>query len=250
MPLPPSVPRDEIHLRRIDLRGYRRDDGLYDIEARMADTKTSELTLAEGRVVPAGEALHDMSIRMVVDEDLNVIDIVASTDASPFGICTEATGTLQSMKGLRIAAGWSAAVRQRLAGRNGCTHLTELLAPLATVAFQTLSQVRNAGRRPSMRRASHARSTPAMPTRAIAKSSVAVGRSTTTATEGGRLEGIEVGNMRVEMCDPYGRRLTSNRSWRQSISIAIFRFWSHSPRPSRPPGTRRSRVTGGSSSPT
>jgi hypothetical protein len=81
---------------------------------------------------------------MVVDEDLNVIDIVASTDASPFGICTEATGALQSMKGLRIAAGWSAAVRERLSGRNGCTHLTELLAPLATVAFQTLSQVRNA----------------------------------------------------------------------------------------------------------
>ena len=145
MPLPPSVPRDEIHRRRIELRGYRRGDGLYDIEARMVDTKTSDLTLPEGRVVPAGEALHDMAIRMVVDEDLNVIDIVASTDASPFGICTEATGTLQSMKGLRIAAGWSAAVRERLAGRIGCTHLTELLAPLATVAFQTLSQVRNAG---------------------------------------------------------------------------------------------------------
>ncbi len=48
------------------------------------------------------------------------------------------------MKGLRIAAGWSAAVRERLAGRDGCTHLTELLGPLATVAFQTLSQVRSA----------------------------------------------------------------------------------------------------------
>jgi hypothetical protein len=28
-----------------------------------------------------------MSIRLVVDDDLNVIDIVASTDASPFDIC-------------------------------------------------------------------------------------------------------------------------------------------------------------------
>jgi hypothetical protein len=144
MPLPPAVPRDEFHLRRIDLRGYRRHDGLYDIEARMVDTKTHELTLEGGRDVPPGDPLHDMSIRMVVDEDLKVIDIVASTDASPFGICCEATSTLQSMKGLRIAAGWSAAVRQRLSGRNGCTHLTELLTPLATVAFQTLSEVRQA----------------------------------------------------------------------------------------------------------
>ncbi len=142
MALPPPAPRDEIHLRRIELRGYRRHDGLYDIEARMVDTKTSDLTLPEGRTVPAAEALHDMSIRMVVDEDLKVIDIVASTDASPFDICTEATATLQTMKGMRIAAGWSAAVREKLAGRKGCTHLTELLTPLATVAFQTLSQRR------------------------------------------------------------------------------------------------------------
>jgi hypothetical protein len=144
MPLPPSVPRDELHLRRIEVRGYRRHDGRYDIEARMVDTKTQALTLPEGRIVPPGDALHDMWVRLVVDEDLNVIDIVASTDASPFGICREATGTLQTMKGLRIAAGWSAAVRERLSGRAGCTHLTELLGPLATVAFQTLSQIRNA----------------------------------------------------------------------------------------------------------
>ena len=108
----------------------------------MVDTKTHDLTLADGRIVPAGESVHDMSIRLVVDEALEVIDIVASTDASPFGICPEATDTLQSLKGLRIGAGWSMAIRQRLAGRKGCTHLTELLSPLATVAFQTLSPVR------------------------------------------------------------------------------------------------------------
>jgi hypothetical protein len=142
MPLPASVPRDALHLRRIEVRGYRRHDGLYDIEARMVDTKTAELTLADGRVVPPGESLHDMSIRLVVDENLNVIDIIASTDASPFGVCREATATLQTMKGVRIGAGWSKAIRERLAGRQGCTHLNELLTPLATVAFQTLSEVR------------------------------------------------------------------------------------------------------------
>jgi hypothetical protein len=144
MPLPPSTPRDELHLRRIELRGYRRHDGLYDIEARIVDTKTNEIKLLDGRPLPSGQALHDMSIRMVVDEALTVIDIVASTDASPFGICRHATDTLQSMKGLRIAHGWSQAVRERLSGRQSCTHLAELLGPLATVAYQTLAPVRNA----------------------------------------------------------------------------------------------------------
>ncbi len=144
MPLPPSVPRDELHLRRIELRGYRRADGLYDIEARMVDTKQHELRLGGGRVVPPEAPVHDMSIRLVVDEDLNVIDIVASTDASPFDVCCEATQTLQSIKGTRIGAGWSTVIRQRLSGRDGCTHLVELLRPLGTVAFQTLSPVRQA----------------------------------------------------------------------------------------------------------
>ncbi len=137
MPLPPSVQRDELHLRRIELRGYRRVDGLYDVEAHMVDTKTEDLTVGIG-VVPAGEPIHNMSVRLVLDKDLNIIDVLASTDAAPQGICPEATATLQRVKGLRIGGGWSKAVGERLAGAKGCTHLTELLKPLATVAFQTM----------------------------------------------------------------------------------------------------------------
>ncbi len=144
MPLPPPVAREELHLRRIELRGYRREDALYEVEARITDTKSQALKLDHGSVLPPGAALHDMWIRMVVDEDLVVHDIVASTDASPFEICREAIDSLAQLKGLRIGPGWSAAVKQRLAGATGCTHLTELLIPIATTAFQTLSPVRQA----------------------------------------------------------------------------------------------------------
>ncbi|RJG03319.1 DUF2889 domain-containing protein [Noviherbaspirillum sedimenti] len=143
MPLPVSVPREELHFRHIQLRGFRRVDGLYDVEARLVDTKTEEITVGAGRVVSPGKSIHDMSVRLVVDEDLNVRDAMASTDASPHGICREATSTLQCLKGLCIGAGWSKAINERLAGHKGCTHLTELLKPLATVAFQTLWTVRN-----------------------------------------------------------------------------------------------------------
>jgi hypothetical protein len=144
MSLPPSVPREELHLRRVELRGYRRHDGLYDVEACILDTKAHSMTFDSGRHLAAGEPLHHMAIRLVIDEDLNVIDVIASTDASPYSICRTAPETLQCLKGLRIGAGWSAAIRQRLSGRHGCTHLVELLKPLATVAFQSLTQVRHA----------------------------------------------------------------------------------------------------------
>jgi hypothetical protein len=142
MPLPSSIDREELHRRRVELGGYRRVDGLYDVEAHMVDTKPEDLVLSSGRVVSAGEPVHDMSIRIVVDEDLNVMDVLACIDAAPQGICPQATSTLKSLKGLRIGPGWSKIVGEKLAGRKGCTHLTELLKPLATVAFQTLWKVR------------------------------------------------------------------------------------------------------------
>lgn len=142
MPLPPSGPRDPLHLRRIELRGFRRQDGLYDVEAHLVDTKANPFVAGGGRVVLPGAPIHGMSVRLVVNADLEVLDVLASTDSSPHGICSQATETLQSVRGLRLGPGWSRAVRERLAGRHGCTHLTELLKPLATVAIQTLWDVR------------------------------------------------------------------------------------------------------------
>jgi hypothetical protein len=142
LPLPPPLPRDELHLRRIEMRGYRRHDGLYDIEARITDTKSSTFALSE-KTVPAGAPIHDMWLRLVVDEKLTVHDVVAVIDASPFPHCPEAVRALAALKGLRIGPGWSRAVKERLGRAENCTHLAELLMPLATTAYQALAPLRH-----------------------------------------------------------------------------------------------------------
>ena len=40
MPLSPPEARERLHTRSIEINGYRRSDGLYDIEAHLTDTKT------------------------------------------------------------------------------------------------------------------------------------------------------------------------------------------------------------------
>ena len=144
MPLPPSVAREALHTRQIAMHGYRREDGLYDIEAHMVDTKARALAVDGARAVAAGEPIHDMHVRLVVDQDLRIVDVAACTDAAPYPVCPEAARSLQGLKGVRIAAGWSRSIRELLTGRKGCTHLTELLQPMATVAYQTLFDVRQA----------------------------------------------------------------------------------------------------------
>jgi hypothetical protein len=139
MPLSPPGPRTALHHRRIDFRGYRRDDGLFDIECRLVDTRGFDVQPpGSTKTVVAGDPMHDMSIRLLVTDDLEVRAIEACSDATPFEICPEAAGTLQAVKGLRIGPGWSRAIKERLGGVASCTHLAEMLVAMGTAAYQSI----------------------------------------------------------------------------------------------------------------
>jgi Protein of unknown function (DUF2889) len=70
-----------------------------------------------------------------------VHEIDSYTDSAPYTRCPEAGQSLQALVGLRMAEGWTRDVRQRLAGARGCTHLREILSPLATAAYQALGLI-------------------------------------------------------------------------------------------------------------
>ncbi|PTB19093.1 hypothetical protein C9I57_18745 [Trinickia symbiotica] len=141
-----AVHRREIHHRSINMTVYARDDGLYDIEARLVDTKPFAFPLlARSEPLPAGAPLHDLSLRVTVNEDYVVKSIEASSDETPFDICTEAESTLSPLVGERIGAGWSSMVKQKLQGSSTCTHLRELLIPIGTAAIQGVNGLRREG---------------------------------------------------------------------------------------------------------
>ena len=143
MPLSPPSPREHIHTRDIDLRGYRREDGLWDIEAHLTDTKTYSFPNRERGNIDAGEPIHGMWIRLTIDEKLTIRGAEASTDFSPFGICGDVTPAFEKLVGMSIGPGWQREAKSRIGGVHGCTHLFELLGPMATVAFQTLVRSSN-----------------------------------------------------------------------------------------------------------
>jgi hypothetical protein len=138
-----SLTREELHFRRIDMRGWRRSDGLFEVEGRVTDRKPHDFKVPNGtKVVQANAPLHDMGVKLVFDDNMLVHDVFAFTDAAPYTDCLAAGTTLQTLKGMRIAAGWNAEVTRRLAGANSCTHLMQLLIPMGTTAFQSLTTVR------------------------------------------------------------------------------------------------------------
>ncbi|MGI9250097.1 MAG: DUF2889 domain-containing protein [Pseudohongiellaceae bacterium] len=138
MPLPTPENRKHIHTRAIDYRGYERDDGLWDIEAHMTDVKTYGFKNNWRGEIQIGEPIHEMLLRVTVDDKFIIRDITAVTDNSPFAMCPDITDAYKSVVGIQMGPGWRKMVRTKVGGKNGCTHLTELLFPMATVAMQTL----------------------------------------------------------------------------------------------------------------
>ncbi len=101
-PLPAPVEREHLHTRRYEFGGYQRSDGLWDIEGQMTDTKTYTFENRHRGEVQAGEALHDMWIRLTIDEEFVVRDIQAATTAGPFAACPSAADGYKRMIGIKV----------------------------------------------------------------------------------------------------------------------------------------------------
>lgn len=133
-----------MHRRAIDCDGYLREDGLWEVEARLVDTKPFlQRDQFRGNVAP-GTPVHDIRLRLAVDDSLVVREAETNMAATPFPTCIEVEGILQRLVGERIGRGWRETVRRKIGKLETCTHLAELLGPAVTTLFQTMSN----GRRP------------------------------------------------------------------------------------------------------
>jgi hypothetical protein len=140
MPLPsPTTSRAPRHTRSIVAQAFERDDGLWDIDAHITDVKNRLVEIASGPR-PAGDPIHDLWLRITVDTQLNIVDAIAVSDAVPYhGYCEAIAPAYQKLIGLNLLKGFRLAVKERLAGIDGCTHLTELAGVLPTATIQAFA---------------------------------------------------------------------------------------------------------------
>lgn len=135
--LSPPVSREEVHNRRVTCNGFVREDGLFDIEAELTDNKTYAFpTEFRGEITP-DDFVHHMKVRVTITRDLEVVAAEAVTIAGPYAICPTANDVFESLVGLTIGPGWRRRVTEAIGGRHGCTHVTEMMGIVGTIAFQT-----------------------------------------------------------------------------------------------------------------
>jgi len=137
MSLSPAAPRRHLHNRNTVFRGYEREDGLWDIEAELHDSKTYGFKNMENMSQQAGEPVHHMFVRATIDGSMTVIAIEAEMARAPFPECQLARDPMQGMIGKKMGPGWRKAIEEVLGNICGCAHLREMLFNMATAAYQT-----------------------------------------------------------------------------------------------------------------
>ena len=139
MPLSQPAARERLHTRAIEINGYRRADGCYDIEAHLTDRKSFGQTNYDRGYIEPEEPIHDMWLRLTIDEQMQIQAVEAVSDKTPYVMCPTAAPNFVRLVGMRIKAGFLREATHAVGGTVGCTHLRELLQQMATTAFQTIN---------------------------------------------------------------------------------------------------------------
>jgi hypothetical protein len=137
VPLPINKGRQLVHTRTIDIKAFRRDDGLMDVEGRITDIKPFDHVMTDSYRA-AGEPVHDLSVRITIDGNMEVQSAVASMDRTAHDLCIGAEPNFEKLAGLKIGPGWNRLVRERVGHGQGCTHIIEMLAQMASGAMQAM----------------------------------------------------------------------------------------------------------------
>ena len=80
---------------------------------------------------------NHMTVCLTITRDLVITEAEAITISGPYAICPTANDVFANLVGIQIGPGWRRRVSAAIGGRQGCTHITELMGPVATIAYQT-----------------------------------------------------------------------------------------------------------------
>ena len=130
--------REKIHTRKIVADGYRRSDGMWDIEATIQDVKHYDFQNKYHGLIASGEPFHSMWVCLTIDKCFIIQKIAVKALKGPFEICPNIVINYQRLVGVKIDRTWHREVKKKVGRVEGCTHINELILYLGTVAYQTI----------------------------------------------------------------------------------------------------------------
>ena len=127
---------EKVHTRSIRIESYSVDEDRVILEGTLEDTRFRPIyTIAKQRR-EAGK-VHGMVVRLLLGGMPTVIlDAEAEMPTVPMEGCRQAIDSVKELIGLPVVYGFSKAVKDRLDGPAGCSHLTSLILTMGSAAVQ------------------------------------------------------------------------------------------------------------------
>lgn len=128
--------QQKIHNRKIDTVIYEGQSNTIVVEGSLQDKRLCDSHMFSGEIRPP-YTVHHMIIRMELQlPELTILDIEVEMPTVPHEICLEIQDSLDPLKGMCIAAGFTAKVRKLIHRTRACTHVHALVTAMAPAVFQ------------------------------------------------------------------------------------------------------------------
>jgi len=127
---------ENIHNRNMDIATYTWDDEHILLVGEFKEQRYVGYNNHYGEEIHAG-VYHHMKIELLINiRTMTIVDLFVALPQVPREECPAMVASLEPIKGLSIARGFSTKIRKLVGGRRGCTHLVSLLLAMAPAALQ------------------------------------------------------------------------------------------------------------------
>ncbi len=125
-----------VHSRSITITSHAVDGRTIVVEGRLNDERLRPTFSMAGDTREPG-TIHHMVVRMRVEgPPLVITSVEIEMPGVPFDECRETAASLSSLVGMRIAGGFTSALKKKIGGPRGCAHLNALVLSMAPAAVQ------------------------------------------------------------------------------------------------------------------
>jgi len=128
---------EKIHNRNLDISSHIVDDEHILITGELKEKNLITIYERSGeRIEP--NIFHHMKIQLLIKiSELKIVDLNVKMPGTPHDdLCREMKNSLEGIKGLVIAPGFTSKIKKIAGGVKGCVHLTTLLLSMAPAALQ------------------------------------------------------------------------------------------------------------------
>ena len=133
----------KIHTRNIEISTYESGGENIIVEGILKEDRLIPFYHNSGEKHPP-QTVHNMVIQMLVEcSSLTIREINVEMPETPHEECIQTANSIQKIKGLSIAPGFTSKVKKALGGLNGCLHLTTLVLAMAPAIIQGYWVYRN-----------------------------------------------------------------------------------------------------------